>query len=204
VSAGTCTIDANQAGDASYGAAPQVQQSFLVLKSVQVITFTSTPPANAIVGGPTYKVKAFGGASGNPVVFSSGSSMICTVSGSTVSFIGAGQCVVDANQAGNSGYFDAPQTDQVFSVEERPLIATDCLTTASVGQHYRCTISAIGAPTPTLTVGKLPPWLTQSSGARPGSVVLSGTPSGPGTVRVKISATNSVGTTHQSIVITVK
>ena len=43
VAVGTCVIDANQAGNASYEAAAQVQQSFAVL-GTQSITFTSTPP----------------------------------------------------------------------------------------------------------------------------------------------------------------
>ena len=42
---GTCVIDANQAGNANYNAAPQVQQSFTVGKGNQTITFTSTAPA---------------------------------------------------------------------------------------------------------------------------------------------------------------
>ena len=41
---GTCKIDANQAGNANYTAAPQVQQTFSVAKGDQTITFTSTPP----------------------------------------------------------------------------------------------------------------------------------------------------------------
>ena len=68
---GTCVIDANQAGNASYAAAPQVQQSFSVGKGQQAIVFTSPPPSNATVGGPTYTITATGGASGNPVTFSS-------------------------------------------------------------------------------------------------------------------------------------
>ena len=42
--AGTCVIDANQAGNASYNAAPQVQQTVTVAKGTQTITFTSTAP----------------------------------------------------------------------------------------------------------------------------------------------------------------
>ena len=51
--AGTCIVDANQAGNANWNAAPQVQQSFTV-KNNQTITFTSTAPGNASVGGATY------------------------------------------------------------------------------------------------------------------------------------------------------
>ena len=52
--AGTCIIDANQAGTATYNAAPQVQQTFTVGKGSQTITFTSTAPTSATVGGATY------------------------------------------------------------------------------------------------------------------------------------------------------
>src|SRR5207237_901644 len=44
VSAGTCRIYADQAGDAVYLAAPQAQQWFTVGLVPQTIAFTSTPP----------------------------------------------------------------------------------------------------------------------------------------------------------------
>ena len=102
---GTCVIDANQAGTNVYSAAPQMSQSATV-EATQVITFTSTPPSPAVVGG-TYTPTATGGASGNPVVFSIGgasTSGACSVSGTAVDLTGTGTCVVDANQAGNSQY----------------------------------------------------------------------------------------------------
>ena len=115
--AGTCVIDANQAGDANYNAAPQKQQSFPVGKSDQTITFTSTAPANAKVGGPTYTVTATA-SSGLTVAFTidASASTVCTISGSTVSFIGVGNCVIDANQAGDANYNAAPQKQQSFPV----------------------------------------------------------------------------------------
>ena len=51
VAVGTCVIDANQAGNANYEAATQVQQSFAVARAPRRITFTSTPPSPALVGG---------------------------------------------------------------------------------------------------------------------------------------------------------
>ena len=69
IGVGTCVIDANQAGDANYNAAPQVQQSFAVGKGTQTITFTSTAPAGATVAGPTYTVTATASPSGLPVTF---------------------------------------------------------------------------------------------------------------------------------------
>ena len=118
IGTGTCVIDANQAGSGTYNAAPQVQQSFAVGKGSQTITFTSTAPTSAVVGGSTYSVSANGGASGNPVTFTidATASSVCTISGSTVSFIGTGNCVIDANQAGSTTYNPAPQAQQSFAV----------------------------------------------------------------------------------------
>ena len=84
----------------------------------QTITFTSSPPTAAYVGGPSYALSATGGASGSPVVFSvdAASSGVCTISGSTVSFAAAGTCTIDADQAGDAHYAAAPQVQQTFSV----------------------------------------------------------------------------------------
>jgi hypothetical protein len=117
IGVGTCVIDANQAGNASFNAAPQAQQAFAVGKGAQTISFTSTAPVGAVVGGPTYTVTATA-TSGLPVTFTIDpvASSVCTIAGSTVSFIGAGTCVIDANQAGNANYNAAPQAQQSFAV----------------------------------------------------------------------------------------
>ena len=117
IGVGTCVIDANQAGDANYNPAPQVQQSFPVGKGSQTITFTSTAPVGATVGGATYTVTATA-SSGLPVALTidPSASAVCSISGSTVSFIGVGTCVIDANQAGNANYNPAPQAQQSFPV----------------------------------------------------------------------------------------
>ena len=115
--AGTCTIDANQPGDADYSAAPQVQQSFSVAPGSQAVTFTSTQPSDPAVAD-TYTVSATGGPSGNPVVITvdASSSSVCSISGSTVHFNTAGTCMIDANQAGNADYNAAPQVQQSITV----------------------------------------------------------------------------------------
>jgi hypothetical protein len=88
--------------------------------AAQAITFTSSVPTTAVVGGPTDTVAATGGGSGNPVVFSSAATGVCTVSGSTVRFVGAGTCVIHAAQAGNSNYAAAPTATQSFAVAAGP------------------------------------------------------------------------------------
>ncbi len=115
---GTCTVNANQAGGSSYEPAGQAQQSFAVSKGDQAIVFTSTAPSSAKVGGSTYEVAATGGGSGNPVTFTidPSASSVCSIAGSTVSFIAVGTCTVNANQAGGSSYEPAGQVQQSFAV----------------------------------------------------------------------------------------
>ncbi len=79
-------------------------------KQDQTLTFTSTSPSNATVGG-TYQAAATA-TSGLAVTLSidSSSSSICTINGSgVVTFNAAGTCTVNANQAGNANYNAAPQ-----------------------------------------------------------------------------------------------
>jgi len=117
--AGTCVIDANQAGDAEWNAAPLAQQSFAVGRASQTIAFTSTAPATAIAGGPAYTVAATA-TSGLPVAFTidAAASGVCAVSGNSVSFLGAGTCVIDATQPGDANWQAAPQVQQGFTVLE--------------------------------------------------------------------------------------
>jgi hypothetical protein len=112
---GSCVIDANQAGTANYNAAPQITATVTVGPGSQSITVTSKP-TRAVVGGPSYDFTATGGASGNPVVLTTLTPAVCTVSGSIVSFIGVGNCALRADQAGNSNYGAAPTRGQTFTV----------------------------------------------------------------------------------------
>jgi hypothetical protein len=114
---GTCIIDANQPGSADYLPAAQMQQSFLISKISQSITFTSTAPSNATVAGPTYTATATA-SSGLPVTFSSATPGVCTNNGAVFTFIAAGQCTVNADQAGNGTYNAAPQVQQSFAVAQ--------------------------------------------------------------------------------------
>ena len=115
VGTGTCTINAKQAGNANYTAAPQQSQTFTVGQATQTITFTSKVPSKPLTGR-TYSLKAAGGQSGKPIVFSSGTLSTCTVAGSVVSFVGVGTCTVQANQGGNIDYAPAGQQSQTIAV----------------------------------------------------------------------------------------
>jgi len=117
VAAGDCTVQADQAGDANYTAAAPVSRTFTISRADQTISFTSTAPTAAVVGGLTYVATATA-TSTLAVVFTiaAGSSAVCTISGVTVSFVGVGSCVINANQAGNASYNAAVQEPQTFAV----------------------------------------------------------------------------------------
>ncbi len=118
VGVGTCTIDADQAGNADYDSAPQVSQSFTVAQASQVVSFTSSNPSPVVVGGPSYTPTASGGGSTSPVVISLDSgSTGCTLNGGVVQFTTSGTCLLDANQAGDANYFQAVQVQQSITVD---------------------------------------------------------------------------------------
>ena len=155
---GTCVLDANQAGNGSYYAAPQVQQTFTVGKGNQTITFTSATPGAATVGGATYTAAATA-SSGLTVTFTSGSTSVCTsggTNGSVFTFVGSGTCTVDANQAGNGNWNAAPQAQQTFTVSKNNQtvsFSTTAPTTASVsGATYTPAATATSGLAVTITV----------------------------------------------------
>jgi len=116
--AGSCVIDANEAGNDKYLAAPQAQQTVIVAGQSQTITFPNPGPG-AVKHSAMLTATA---TSGNPVVFSvdgSSGAGVCSVSGtngSTVNYLAPGSCVIDANQAGGGNYQAAPQVSQTVTV----------------------------------------------------------------------------------------
>ena len=49
---------------------------------------------------------------------------VCSISGSTVSFLSVGTCVIDANQPGDTNYNAAPQVQQSFVVDTPPTVTS--------------------------------------------------------------------------------
>ena len=109
--AGTCTIAANQAGDGTFGTAPQVTNSINVAQASQTISFGAAP---VLTFGTNGSVSATA-TSGLAVTFSSDTLAVCTVSGSTVTPVTAGSCIVRASQAGNTN-FSAAQATQPINI----------------------------------------------------------------------------------------
>jgi sugar lactone lactonase YvrE len=111
---GDCTIEASQAGNADYAAAPTVTQTFLVHHATQTISFAAIP-TQAVNSTVTLSATA---TSGLPVSFASITNSVCTVSGDTASLIATGRCEITASQAGNNVYLAAPTVGHAFSVTQ--------------------------------------------------------------------------------------
>ncbi|MDQ1475116.1 MAG: large repetitive protein, partial [Actinomycetota bacterium] len=110
---GTCTIQADQAGNASYDAAPSLARSFTVTKNPQTISFAPLPDVTLAQSPRTVAATA---SSGLPVSFSSSTTSVCTVSGTTVTLLSSGICTIQADQAGNGSFNPANPVQQSFSV----------------------------------------------------------------------------------------
>jgi len=197
--AGTCVIDANQAGSGNYAAATQAQQSVTSTLIAQTINFTSSVPSPAYVGFG-YTAVANGGASGNPITFSVDvtSTSSCTVNVTTgaVSFGSkTGTCIIDANQIGGGNYAAANKNMQTSSVVFVPVIVypspTVTISSPSGGGSY-----TVGQPVPTSfscasAVGG-PAIATCSDGSsKSGNGTLSTTT--PGTFTYTVTATTTNG-----------
>jgi hypothetical protein len=142
--AGTCVVAADQAGNADFTAAQQQTQAITVGKTAQMITFTSAVPSPAFVG-TGYTVTALGGGSGSPVTFSTASAG-CTVVGSTVTFVAAGSCNIDAHQAGTADFADAPQVTQLVSVTKVSSSVVVQMTPSTVVHGQAATAEATVTP----------------------------------------------------------
>ena len=112
--AGNCVVTVNQAADANYNAAAPVTQTIVVNKANQTISgFTPTTPV--VFGATAQTLTATAGASSSPLVFSLTSGP-CTLSTATLSYTGAGNCVVAVNQAADGNYNAAAPVTQSVTV----------------------------------------------------------------------------------------
>jgi hypothetical protein len=148
---GTCTLSFNDAGNANYNAATQVQQTFTVGKFANSITVTSTAPSSATAGGASYFPSA-SALSGDPVAITSATLSICTISGTAVSFNANGTCTLNFNDAGSPTYAAAAQVQQTFAVGGSVMTATLKATGTETTNSPSITSSAFTAPTGSLVL----------------------------------------------------
>jgi hypothetical protein len=172
--AGTITIQADQAGNASFNPAPPVQQTLTVNKANQTITFGAL--ANKLVSDPPFNLAATS-TSGLVVTFTAtiGANLV-NINGNTVTLVAIGSVTIQANQAGNNNFNAAPPVNQGFTIAKGTALLT--LNTP--------TQIADGTPK-VATVTTTPPGLTGVVITYNGSTT---PPTAPGTYAVSASLNN--------------
>ena len=99
VGGGTCTLTYQSEANTSYLASDLYKVSFEVTRDPQTITFAPATTADIATKSLTLTATA---SSGGAVTFASTPTENCTISGSTLNLLKAGNCVVTATQAGTS------------------------------------------------------------------------------------------------------
>lgn len=116
----------------------------------QDITFTALP--SVIFGDATFDLSAIGGASGNPVTFTSTNPAVATISGTTVTIVGAGTTNIEADQAGDATHAAASTVIQPLVVHARSVEITADAKTKTYGDSadpvltYQITSGSLAAP----------------------------------------------------------
>jgi hypothetical protein len=121
VGAGTTTITAKQAGNNNYDPAVDLAQSLTVNKANQTITFTSL--ANKTFGEVPFALSGTS-SSGLAVTYVSSNTAVATISGNTLTIVGAGTATLTAKQAGNNNYNPAVDVAQSLTVNKAPQTTT--------------------------------------------------------------------------------
>ncbi|MDO8254706.1 Ig-like domain-containing protein [Shewanella algae] len=161
-------------------------------KANQTISF-SNPGAQSFGTTPTLTATA---SSGLTPVFSSNSTGVCTITTTgTLSFVSAGSCSINADQAGDSGYNAAPTVTQSFTVNAvvpgAPMSVSAVAADASATVSFSAPASTGGAAISSYTVTSSPGGLTASGAGSP--LTVSGLSNGTD-YSFTVSASNTAGT----------
>ncbi|WP_249558784.1 putative Ig domain-containing protein [Shewanella sp. 8A] len=113
------TFTVTATNSAGTGAASAASNS-ITPASPQTITFNN-PGAQTFGTTPTLTASSSAGG-GYVVTFTSSTPGVCTVSGTTLTFVTAGTCTINANQAGDAAYLAASQVSRSFVVN--PIVPT--------------------------------------------------------------------------------
>ena len=143
---GTLTVS-----DDAFNSPQSVGLSGIATTASQTITFTTNAPASAAYNS-SFTVAATGGASGNPVTFTS--SGVCSNLGATYTMTsGTGTCSVIANQAGNADYSPAPQvTQSTTATQIAPTVSfTGAPASAPYGSTFNVTATTNASTTAVIT-----------------------------------------------------
>ena len=138
--AGTCLVDFNDAGNSSFAAASQVQQSIKVY-ATNTITVSKAPAAGSAGGSYSPGASA---TSGDTVVRSLASTSTgCSLASGKVTFTGFGKCLVDFNDVGNGAFAAAVQVRQTVKVyAANTITASKAPAAGTINGSYSASASA--------------------------------------------------------------
>jgi mono/diheme cytochrome c family protein len=195
-SIGTCVINAAQAGNGTFNAAPGLARSFVIDVGDQAITFGAQVTPRAFVQGGTFAISPVATSSSNlPVAHASTTPAVCTVSGTTVTMVASGLCTLAANQAGNGNWNPAPQVTQGITINATapgaPSIGTATPGNGQATISFTPPANSGGSPITGYTVTCNPGGFNASGPDSPLTVtgLSNGTP-----YACSVQATNAVGT----------
>ncbi|MBB1177634.1 hypothetical protein DSM05_00480 [Pseudomonas sp. FW305-3-2-15-E-TSA4] len=171
-----------------------------ITKGTQTISFAALADASLSASPLTVSATS---SSGLAVAFTSATTGVCTVSGTSVTLLGPGTCTLNADQAGDANWNAATQVQRSFTATAATLSVTPgAATGTSVGGAFSQSNPASGGTAPyvyALASGALPAGvnLNTATGA------VTGTPTTAGAFAYAIQATDSQGTPATAIGATV-
>ena len=130
--AGTVVVQASQAGDATYNAAMATNQTLQVRAIASALTW-GTLPVVTYADAP-FTLNALS-SSGLAVTYSSSDTHVVTISGNTVTIIGAGTCSIIALDAGNAFYAASTASRTLTVNRATPTLIPPAASAIAYGQH---------------------------------------------------------------------
>ncbi len=123
----------------------EVAQNYAEQTAPQVLSITSTPPNPIIQGVTSYTFTDTSTSQLLPVrTIDSGSTSVCSLTGNTVNFLGAGTCKINSTQPGNANYSAATSISQSFTVNANTSVSVSLSGNATYRQL--ASLSATVAP----------------------------------------------------------
>jgi hypothetical protein len=115
----TYAVRAIYNGDSVYLTSTSASSNIIVTAGVNTITFPDLSPITLGGAVPTLSATA---SSNLTVAYTSATSSVCTVTGTTITVLTTGTCTINANQAGNGTYAAATQLQKSFVISPVPVI----------------------------------------------------------------------------------
>jgi large repetitive protein len=206
VGVGVCSITASQPGNVDYNAATDVTRAFSITAANQSITFnTQVPSSRSFVASGTFSINPIATASsGLTVLYSSTTTGVCTVAGTTVTIVTTGTCTIAVNQGGNANYNAATQVTQSVTINAAapgaPTIGTATPGNAQASIAFTAPASNGGSAITDYTATCNPGGIASAGSASP--IVVTGLTNNV-QYSCSVTATNGAGTSIASATVNV-